>query len=139
MAQPHKLQLNTVKILLLGILIVQVLKVVAPSNAYNAKGLLKSAIDDDNPVIFLENEILYSHKSEVPIDTNFEIPLGKANIAQSGSDVTIVTYSIMVSKSLEAAKLIKEKHNIDVEVIDLQTIKPLDKDLIIESVKKQIG
>ena len=112
------------------------LKVVTPSNAYNAKGLLKSAIDDDNPVIFLENEILYSHKSEVPIDTNFEIPLGKANIAQSGKDVTIVTYSIMVSKSLEAARLIKEKHNIDVEVIDLQTIKPLDKDLIIESVKK---
>ena len=112
------------------------LKVVTPSNAYNAKGLLKSAIDDDNPVIFLENEILYSYKSEVPIDTNFEIPLGKANIAQSGKDVTIVTYSIMVSKSLEAAKLIKEKHNIDIEIIDLQTIKPLDKDLIIESVKK---
>jgi len=112
------------------------LKVVAPSNAYNAKGLLKSAIDDDNPVIFLENEILYSYKSEVPIDTNFEIPLGKANIAQSGNDATIVTYSIMVSKSLEAAKLIKEKHNIDIEVIDLQTIRPLDKDLIFESVKK---
>jgi len=112
------------------------LKVVTPSNAYNAKGLLKSAIDDDNPVIFLENEILYSHKSEVPIDTNFEIPLGKANIAKSGKDATIVTYSIMVSKSLEAAKIIKEKHNIDIEVIDLQTIRPLDKDIIIESVKK---
>ena len=112
------------------------LKVVTPSNAYNAKGLLKSAIDDDNPVIFLENEILYSSKSEVPIDTNFEIPLGKANISQSGNDVTIVTYSIMVSKSLEAAKLVEEKHNIKVEVIDLQTIKPLDKSLIIKSVKK---
>ena len=112
------------------------LKVVTPSNAYNAKGLLKSAIDDDNPVIFLENEILYSHKSEVPIDTNFDIPLGKANIVQSGKDVTIATYSIMVSKSLEAAKLAKEKHNIDIEIIDLQTIRPLDKNLIIESVKK---
>ena len=112
------------------------IKVVTPSNAYNAKGLLKSSIDDDNPVIFLENEILYSHKSEVPIDTNFEIPLGKANIALSGKDATIVTYSIMVSKSLEAAKLIKEKHDIDIEVIDLQTIRPLDKNLIIESVKK---
>ena len=112
------------------------LKVVTPSNAYNAKGLLKSAIDDDNPVIFLENEILYSHKSEVPIDTNFDIPLGKANITQPGKDVTIATYSIMVSKSLEAAKLAKEKHNIDVEIIDLQTIRPLDKNLIIESVKK---
>ena len=112
------------------------LKVVAPSNAYNAKGLLKSAIDDDNPVIFLENEILYSHKCEVPIDTNFDIPLGKANIAQPGKDVTIATYSIMVSKSLEAAKLAKEKHNIDAEIIDLQTIRPLDKNLIVESVKK---
>ena len=112
------------------------LKVVTPSNAYNAKGLLKSAIDDDNPVIFLENEILYSHKCEVPIDTNFDIPLGKANIVQPGKDVTIATYSIMVSKSLEAAKLVKEKHNIDAEIIDLQTIRPLDKNLIIESVKK---
>ena len=112
------------------------LKVVTPSNAYNAKGLLKSAIDDDNPVIFLENEILYSYKSEVPIDTNFDIPLGKANIVQSGKDVTIATYSIMVLKSLEAAKLAKEKHNIDIEIIDLQTIRPLDKNLIIESVKK---
>ena len=112
------------------------LKVVVPSNAYNAKGLLKSAIDDDNPVIFLENEILYGHKSEVPVDTNFEFPLGVANIALEGSDATIVTYSIMVSKSLEAAKLLKYKHNINVEVIDLQTIRPLDKVTIIESVKK---
>ena len=112
------------------------LKVVVPSNAYNAKGLLKSAIDDDNPVIFLENEILYGHKAEVPNDTNFEIPLGVANIALEGSDATIVTYSIMVSKSLEAAKLLKYKHNINVEVIDLQTIRPLDKVTIIESVKK---
>ena len=82
------------------------LKVVAPSNAYNAKGLLKAAIDDDNPVIFLENEILYGSKTEVPIDTNFEIPLGVANIALEGTDATIVTYSIMVSKSLEAAKIL---------------------------------
>ena len=112
------------------------LKVVVPSNAYNAKGLLKSAIDDDNPVIFLENEILYGHKAEVPADTNFEIPLGVANIALEGSDATIVTYSIMVSKSLEAVKLLKDKHDINVEVIDLQTIRPLDKETILESVKK---
>jgi len=112
------------------------LKVVVPSNSYNAKGLLKSAIDDDNPVIFLENEILYSQKSEVPIDTNFDIPLGEANIVRSGKDATIATYSIMVSKSLEAANLVKEKHGIDIEVIDLQTIRPLDSNLIIESVKK---
>ena len=112
------------------------LKVVVPSNAYNAKGLLKSAIDDDNPVIFLENESLYGHKAEVPADTNFEIPLGVANIALEGSDATIVTYSIMVSKSLEAAKLLKYKHDINVEVIDLQTIRPLDKITIIDTVKK---
>ena len=112
------------------------LKVVAPSNSYNAKGLLKSAINDDNPVIFLENEILYGHKAEVPIDTNFEIPLGCANIALAGSDATIVTYSIMVSKSLEAAKILKEKYNLNIEVIDLQTIRPLDKSTILESVKK---
>ena len=112
------------------------LKVVAPSNAYNAKGLLKSAIDDDNPVIFLENEILYNYKAEVPIDTNFEIPLGIANIALQGNDATIVTYSIMVSKSLEAAKILKEQYNLNIEVIDLQTIRPLDKNTILESVKK---
>ena len=112
------------------------LKVVAPSNAFNAKGLLKSAIDDDNPVIFLENEILYNDKTEVPPDTNFEIPLGLANIALEGSDATIATYSIMVSKSLEAAKILKEQYNLNIEVIDLQTIRPLDKNTILESVKK---
>jgi pyruvate dehydrogenase E1 component beta subunit len=112
------------------------LKVVAPSNAYNAKGLLKSAIDDDNPVIFLENEILYGTKAEVPNDTNFEIPLGQANISLEGNDATIVTYSIMVSKSLEAAKILKEEFDIEVEVIDLQTIRPLDKNTILNSVKK---
>ena len=112
------------------------LKVVAPSNAYNAKGLLKSAIDDDNPVVFLENEILYNQKSVVPTDTNFEIPLGVANIVLVGNDATIVTYSIMVSKSLEAAKILKEEYGLNIEVIDLQTIRPLDKNLILESVKK---
>ena len=112
------------------------LKVVTPSNAYNAKGLLKSAIDDDNPVIFLENEILYNYKAEVPVDTNFEIPLGQADVALKGNDATIVTYSIMVSKSLEAAKILKEEYNLSVEVIDLQTIRPLDKKTILESVKK---
>ena len=112
------------------------IKVVVPSNAYNAKGLLKSSIDDDNPVIFLENELLYSHKSEVPIDTNFEIPIGKANVVREGRDVTLVTYSIMVHKSLEAAKIIKDENDINVEVIDLQTIRPLDKITILDSVKK---
>jgi pyruvate dehydrogenase E1 component beta subunit len=106
------------------------------SQDYNAKGLLKAAIDDDNPVIFLENEILYNYKTEVPSDTNFEIPLGVANIALEGGDATIVTYSIMVSKSLEAAKILKEQYNLNIEVVDLQTIRPLDKNTILESVKK---
>jgi pyruvate dehydrogenase E1 component beta subunit len=112
------------------------LKVVAPSNAYNAKGLLKSAIDDDNPVIFLENEILYGHKEEVPEDTNFDIPLGVANIPLKGVDATIVSYSIMVSKSIEAAKILKDNYNLSIEVIDLQTIRPIDSDTILKSVKK---
>lgn len=112
------------------------LKVVVPSNAYNAKGLLKSSIEDDNPVIFLENEILYGHKEEVPEDTNFDIPLGVANVALEGTEATIVTYSIMVSKSLEAAKILKDNHNLSTEVIDLQTIRPLDNETIIRSVKK---
>ena len=112
------------------------LKVVAPSNAFNAKGLLKSSIDDDNPVIFLENEILYNQKMDVPEDTNFDIPLGVANIALEGKDATIVTYSIMVSKSLEAAEILKKDYNLNVEIIDLQTIRPLDSDTILNSVKK---
>ena len=112
------------------------LKVVAPSNAYNAKGLLKSCIDDDNPVIFLENEILYGQKEEVPEDTNFDIPLGVANVALEGTEATIVTYSIMVSKSLEAAKILKDNHNLSIEVIDLQTIRPLDSETIVRSVQK---
>ena len=112
------------------------LKVVAPSNAFNAKGLLKSSIEDDNPVIFLENEILYNQKMDVPEDTNFDIPLGVANIALEGKDATIVTYSIMVSKSLEAAEILKKDYNLNVEIIDLQTIRPLDSDTILNSVKK---
>ncbi len=112
------------------------LKVVVPSNSYNAKGLLKSSIDDDNPVIFLENEMLYSQKFEVKNNDDFHIPLGKANIIQEGNDATLVTYSIMVSKSIEAASEMKKQFDIDLEIIDLQTIRPLDKDLIINSVKK---
>ena len=107
------------------------LKVVMPSFADYAKGLLISSILDPNPVIFLENEILYGHKSEVPTDINFEIPLGEANIALQGNDATIVTYSIMVSKSLDAAKILKDKYDLNIEVIDLQTIRPLDKNTIL--------
>tara|TARA_B100001057_G_scaffold386643_1_gene393623 strand:- start:591 stop:1943 length:1353 start_codon:yes stop_codon:yes gene_type:complete len=112
------------------------LKVIAPSTPYNAKGLLRSAINDKNPVIFLENEILYGIKGEVNNDKDFKIPIGKANIDQEGKDVTIVTYSIMLQKSREAGKKIKEEFNLDVEIIDLQTLRPLDTETIIKSVKK---
>ena len=112
------------------------LKVVAPSTPLNAKGLLRSAIRDPNPVIFLENEILYGLKGEVSSDNNFKIPFGEANIARKGTDTTIVTYSIMLQKSLEAAKVLKNEFNIDVEVIDLQSLRPIDSDTIINSVKK---
>ena len=112
------------------------LKVLAPSTPLNAKGLLRSAIRDPNPVIFLENEILYGLKGEVSSNNDFTIPFGKANIAKEGSDTTIVTYSIMLQKSLEAAKILKNEFNLDVEVLDLQSLRPLDKETIINSVKK---
>ena len=112
------------------------LKVIAPSTPLNAKGLLRSAIRDPNPVIFLENEILYGLKGEVTSNNDFTIPFGKANIAKEGGDTTIVTYSIMLHKSLEAAKILKKEFDIDVEVIDLQSLRPLDSETILNSVKK---
>ncbi len=112
------------------------LKVLAPSTPYNAKGLLRSAILDPNPVIFLENEILYGLKAPVNNDINFTIPIGKANIEKEGKDLTIVTYSIMLQKSKEAALRLKEENNLDVEIIDLQSLRPLDTETIINSVKK---
>ena len=112
------------------------LKVVSPSTPYNAKGLLRSSIRDDNPVIFLENEILYNLKGEVSRDENFLIPLGKANVCREGKDVTIVTYSIMLQKSLDAAKILESDFEIKAEVIDLQSLRPLDIETIVNSVKK---
>jgi len=112
------------------------LKVVTPSTPFNAKGLLRSAIRDDNPVIFLENEILYGLKGKVSENTDFTIPLGEASISREGKDATIVTYSIMLQKSLEAANHLKNNFELDVEVIDLQSLRPLDTKKIIESVKK---
>ena len=111
------------------------LKVVSPSNAADAKGLLKSSIRDPNPVVFLEHEIMYSHECEVPTDKNFLIPIGKANILKEGSDVTIISFSLSTFKSLEASEILLND-NINAEVIDLRTIRPIDKNTIIESVKK---
>jgi len=112
------------------------LKVVTPSTPFNAKGLLRSAIRDDNPVIFLENEILYGLKGKVSENTDFTISLGEASISREGKDATLVTYSIMLQKSLEAANHLKNNFELDVEVIDLQSLRPLDTKTIIESVKK---
>ena len=111
------------------------LKVVAPYSAADAKGLLKSAIRDPNPIVFLENEILYGQSGEVPVLDDFTVPIGKAKVVRQGSDVTIVGYSIAVGKALEAATMLAEQ-GIDAEVIDLRSLRPLDTATIAESVKK---
>jgi len=110
------------------------LKVVVPSTPYDAKGLLKTAIRDDNPVMFLEQKTLYRTKGEVPQE-DYTIPFGVADIKRSGKDCTIITYGRMVQMSLEAAKRMQEK-GIDAEVIDLRTLLPLDTETIIKSVIK---
>jgi len=111
------------------------LKVVMPYTAADAKGLLKSAIRDPNPVIFLENEILYGHKFEVPALDDFLIPIGKAWIARPGKDLTIVSFGIGMVHALQAAEEL-EHDGIGAEVIDLRTIRPMDSATIIQSVKK---
>lgn len=111
------------------------LKVVAPYSAADAKGLLKAAIRDPNPVIFLEHEVLYGQSFEVPDDDDWIVPIGKANILRTGSDVTIVAFSIMVGRALEAADRLAEQ-GISAEVIDLRSIRPLDTATIVASVKK---
>ncbi|RDW20692.1 alpha-ketoacid dehydrogenase subunit beta [Oceanobacillus chungangensis] len=110
------------------------LKVVQPSTAYDVKGLLKAAMDDDNPVIFYEHKLLYKTSSEVP-EEEYSIPLGKADIKREGTDVTIVASAIMVHKALEAAAEL-EKEGISVEIVDPRTLVPLDTETIIQSVTK---
>lgn len=112
------------------------LKVVIPSNPYDAKGLLISAIRDNDPVVFLEHMKLYrSFRAEVPEEA-YTIPLGKANIVREGKDVTIIAYGAMVHTSLKAAEMAKEERGVEVEVIDLRTISPLDIETIVSSIKK---
>lgn len=111
------------------------LKVACPSNAADAAGLLRTAIRDDNPVMFFEHKALYSVKGEVPDDPEYMVPFGKANIVQEGKDVTIVASLLYVSRALEAADLLK-KDGISAEVIDPRTLVPLDTETIVESVKK---
>jgi pyruvate dehydrogenase E1 component beta subunit len=111
------------------------LKVVAPSNAADAKGLLKAAIRDPNPVIFLENEILYGVSSPVPKLDDYVLPIGRARVVRPGNEVTLVAWSIGMTYALKAADELA-KANISAEVIDLRTLKPMDSDTVIESVKK---
>lgn len=110
-------------------------KVVVPATAYDAKGLLKSAIRDNDPVMFLENTILYGEKGEVPAE-EYLIPLGKADIKRPGSDLSIVTYGRSVLHALKAAEQLTKEHDISVEVVDLRTIRPLDIDTVLASVAK---
>ena len=110
------------------------LKVVVPSNPYDAKGLLKSSIRDDNPVIFMESEVMYGDKMHVPIE-EYVIPIGEAKVCNEGTDVTIVSYGKMMKTVFEAASKLEEE-NISAELIDLRTIRPMDYETILRSVKK---
>lgn len=110
------------------------LKVVMPSTPYDAKGLLKASIEDQNPVIFIEHKVLYNSKGEVP-EEEYVIPIGKADIKKEGTDLTIITYSRMVHYSLDAANQLRDE-GINVEVLDLRSILPVDKEAIIKSAKK---
>jgi pyruvate dehydrogenase E1 component beta subunit len=111
------------------------LKVVQPYSASDAKGLMKTAIRDDNPVIFLENEILYGKSFEVPLLEDYTVPFGKARIWREGTDATIVSFGIGMQYALEAAKNL-EADGVSVEVIDLRTLRPIDYETIINSIEK---
>jgi pyruvate/2-oxoglutarate/acetoin dehydrogenase E1 component len=110
------------------------LKVVAPSTHYDAKGLLKTAIRDDNPVIFVEHKYMYPMKGDVP-DEEYTLPLGVADVKKAGKDVTVISYSYLLHKCLSVANKL-EKESISVEVVDPRTLSPLDKETILNSVKK---
>lgn len=111
------------------------LKVICPATGYDAKGLLKTAIRDNDPVCFLENTILYNDKSEIP-DEEYTIPFGVADVKKLGTDLTIIAHGRAVITALKAAAILEEKHNISAEVVDLRSIRPLDEETILNSVKK---
>ena len=111
------------------------IKVVVPSNAYDAKGLMKSAIRDNDPVMFMENTILYGESMEVP-DGEYLVPLGQASVMREGTDLSIIGHGRVIQMALKSAELLKEKHGINAEVIDLRSIRPLDEETILNSVRK---
>ena len=111
------------------------LKVVCPATAYDAKGLMKTAIRDNDPVMFLENTLLYGEQWEVP-EGEYLVPLGLADVKRSGADVSIIAHGRAVITALKAAELLASEHNIDAEVVDLRSIRPLDEETILRSVRK---
>ena len=111
------------------------MKVVCPATPADAKGLIKSSIRDNDPVCFMENTILYNLKGEVPEDNEFLVPLGKANVIVEGNDISIIAHGKAVHTALEVAEELADKHNISAEVLDLRSIRPLDEEAIIKSVK----
>jgi pyruvate dehydrogenase E1 component beta subunit len=111
------------------------LKVVCPATAYDAKGLMKTAIRDNDPVMFMENTLLYGEEWEVP-EGEYTIPLGKADIKREGSDISIIAHGRAALTALRAAEILAAEHNINAEVVDLRSIRPLDEDAILASVRK---
>ncbi|MCC5834701.1 MAG: alpha-ketoacid dehydrogenase subunit beta [Opitutales bacterium] len=112
------------------------LKVVVPATPADAKGLMKSAIRDNDPVYVMESTVLYGNEGEVPDEEEFLVPIGKADVKREGSDLSIIAHGRSVLESLKAAEKLKKDYNIDVEVVDLRSIRPLDEETIIKSVKK---
>jgi 2-oxoisovalerate dehydrogenase E1 component beta subunit len=111
------------------------LKVICPATPYDAKGLIKAAIRDNNPCVFFEHKYLYRRiKEEVPAE-DYTVPIGKARVAREGTDLSIITYAAMVHTALEAAEILK-KEGIDLEILDLRTVSPLDREAIVQTVKK---
>ncbi len=111
------------------------LKVCSPATPYDAKGLLKSAVRDDDPVVFIEGELLYNVKGEVP-EEEYVVPIGSADVKRAGSDVTIVAYGKMVHESLAAAERLAAEDGLEAEVVDLRTVRPMDLSTVLESVRK---
>jgi pyruvate dehydrogenase E1 component beta subunit len=112
------------------------LKVVAPANPADAKGLLKAAIRDDDPVLVIENLPIYKEKGEVPLDPEFVTPIGLAAVARPGSDITVVSHGFATVRALSAAKQIQDEHDVSVEVVDLRSLRPLDMETVAKSVSK---
>jgi 2-oxoisovalerate dehydrogenase E1 component beta subunit len=111
------------------------LKVVCPATAYDAKGLIKASIRDNNPVVFFEHKFLYRRIKEEVAEEDYVVPIGKARVARAGRDISVITYAAMVYTALEAAETLA-KEGIDLEILDLRTLAPLDKDAVIQTVRK---